>query len=77
MRRLLNHFYAGKERRAYHESMDSMMDILYRMRDEGSSIEMMARAVSTERNRLRMESYKDDAKGLEALKESNLKAYGQ
>lgn len=67
---------AQEERRAYHESMDSMTDILYRMRDEGASIEEMARAVSEERNRLRMESYQDDPEGLATLKESNLKTYG-
>lgn len=64
------------ERREYHESMDTMTDILYRMRDEGASMEEMARAVSEERNRLRLESYKDDPKGLAEVKESNLKTYG-
>ena len=67
---------AQEERRAYHESMESMMDILYRMRDEGATIEEMARAVSEERNRLRLESYKDDPEGLAAVKESNLKTFG-
>ena len=67
---------AQKDRRAYHESMDSMTDILYRMRDEGASIEEMARAVSEERNRLRLESYKDDPEGLAEVRESNLKTYG-
>ena len=68
---------AQEERRAYHESMDSMTDILYQMREEGASIEEMARAVSEERNRLRLESYQDDPEGLAAVKESNLKTYGQ
>ena len=67
---------AQEARRAYHETMDSMTDILYRMRDEGASIEEMARAVSEERNRIRIESYKDDPEGLKNLKESNLKTYG-
>ena len=67
---------AYAERKAYHESLDSMTDILYDMRDKGASIEEMARAVSEERNRLRMESYKDDPEGLAKLKESNLKTYG-
>ena len=67
---------AQKERRAYHESMDSMTDILYRMRDEGSSIEEMARAVSEERNRLRIETYKDNPEGLEKARKSNLETYG-
>ena len=68
---------AQKERRAYHESLETMMDILYQMREENASIEEMARAVSEERNRLRIEAYKDDPEGLEAAKESNLKTYGR
>ena len=67
---------AQEERRAYHESMDSMTDILYRMRDEGASIEEMARAVSTERNRVRLDSYRDNPEGLAAAKKSNLETYG-
>ena len=67
---------AQEERRAYHESMDSMTDILYEMREEGASMEEMARAVSNERNLLRLESYEDDPEGLAALKASNLKTYG-
>ena len=67
---------AKEDRRAYHESMEPMMDILYRMREEGASMEEMARAVSEERNRLRLESYKDDPEGLATVKESNLKTYG-
>ena len=67
---------AQEERRAYHASMDSMTDILYRMRAEGASIEEMARAVSEERNRLRLAAYQDDPEGLAAVKESNLKTYG-
>jgi hypothetical protein len=46
------------------------------MRDEGASMEEMARAVSAERNRIRLESYKDDPQGLADLKESNMKTYG-
>lgn len=67
---------AKKDRTAYHESMDTMTDILYRMREEGASMEEMARAVSEERNRLRLLSYQDDPEGLAAVKESNLKTYG-
>ena len=65
------------ERRAYHESMNSLTDILYRMREEGASIEEMARAVSAERNRLRLASYDGDSEGLAAVKKSNLETYGQ
>ena len=67
---------AQENRIAYIESMESMIDILYRMRDEGATIEEMARAVSLERNRLRLESYRDNPEGLATVKESNLKTYG-
>ena len=67
---------AKEDRRAYHEAMDSMTDILYRMRDEGATIEEMARAVSEERNRIRLAAYDGDPEGLAKTKESNLKTYG-
>ena len=67
---------AKQEREKYHQEMDSMTDILYRMRDEGASIEEMARAVSEERNRLRLQSYNNDPEGLAKIKESNLETYG-
>ena len=67
---------AKVERREYHEQMDSMTDILYRMRDEGATMEEMARAVSRERNRIRLASYDGDPEGLKKVKESNLKTYG-
>jgi len=68
---------AKQVRIAYHESMDTMTDILYRMREEGASMEEMARAVSEERNRLRLLSCEDDPEGLEAVKKSNLETYGR
>ena len=68
---------AQASRREYHQSMESMMDILYRMRDEGATLEEMARAVSIERNVLRLASYQDDPEGLEKLKASNLETYGR
>ncbi|MBR6029672.1 MAG: hypothetical protein IKP40_11370 [Clostridia bacterium] len=68
---------AQEERRAYHESMDSMTDILYRMRAEGATIEEMARAVSEERNRLRLASCDGDPERLAAVKKSNLETYGR
>ena len=67
---------AQKERRAYHESMDSMTDIIYKMREEGASVEEIARAVSEERNRLRLAAHENDPEGLAAVKESNLETYG-
>lgn len=68
---------AQQERRAYHESMASMTEILTRMRGEGASDEEMARAVSQERNRLRLAASANDPESLAATKESNLKTYGQ
>nr|MCR5443405.1 hypothetical protein [Sphaerochaetaceae bacterium] len=59
-----------------HDSLQSMTDILDRMRAEGATDEAMARAVSAERNRLRLESYANDPKGLEEVKKSNLAKYG-
>ena len=67
---------AKADRIAYHKSLDSMTDILYKMRDEGASTEEMARAVSAERNRLRLASYQDDPEGLAEVKKSNLETYG-
>ena len=68
---------AKQERIAYHESMESMMDILYEMRDAGASTEEMARAISAERNRLRLAAYENDPEGLAKTKQSNLETYGQ
>ena len=67
---------ARTERIAYHDSMESMVDILYKMRDEGASTEEMARAVSTERNRIRLASCESE-EDLAKVKESNLQTYGQ
>ncbi len=67
---------ARETRQAYHKSMESLTDILYKMRDEGASIEEMARAVSKERNRLRIVSAMSDPTTLASTLESNLKTYG-
>ena len=48
----------------YHKSIESMMDILYKMRDEGATLEEIARAVSAERKSLRMEAYGNDPQAL-------------
>lgn len=65
-----------QDRLAYHESLSSMYVILHDMRDAGATVEEMARAVSAERNRLRLESYHDDPEGLAKVKKSNLDTYG-
>ena len=67
---------AREQRIEYHESLESMTEILFRMRDEGAATEEMARAVSAERNRLRLAAYEDDPEGLARLKKSNLETYG-
>lgn len=67
---------AREERIEYHKSLESLTDMLYRMRDEGATIEEMARALSAERNRLRMASYEDMPEALAKVKESNLATYG-
>ena len=68
---------AKETRREYHAGMASMLDIIYEMRDENASTEEIARAVSAERNRLRLAAYKDDPEALAKTKESNLETYGQ
>jgi len=68
---------AKETRREYHAGMASMLDIIYEMRDEGASTEEIARAVSAERNRLRLAAYEDDPEALAKTKQSNLETYGQ
>ena len=65
-----------QERIAYHKSLESMYVMLNEMKNEGKDIETIARAVSAKRNELRLDAYKDDPEGLEALKQRNLKKYG-
>ena len=65
-----------KEREEYHDSIKELYQIKADMEAQGATIEAIARAVSTRRNEIRMESYKDDPEGLEKLKESNLASFG-
>lgn len=65
-----------QERIKYHDSFSSMYEMLDKMNKEHKSVEEMARAVSAERNRLRLAVYADDSEGLQKVKESNLEAYG-
>ncbi len=67
---------AREERKAYHESLQSMTEILDRMVDGGFTVEEIARVLSLERNRLRLAAYSADSKGLENVKKSNLAKYG-
>lgn|GEM_PF-6562763 len=65
-----------KDRIAYHESIEGMYAMLYELTEEGKDIETIARAISAERNRIRLAAYADDPEGLEAVKKSNLETYG-
>ena len=67
---------AKKNREEYHASMESMMEIVYKMRDEGATMEAIARAVSAERNRVRLAASENDPEELAKVRESNLKTYG-
>ena len=66
-----------QERLAYHESFQSMYEMLLDMKAEGKSTEEIARAVSAERNVIRIASYDGDPEGLAVMKARNLEKYGR
>ena len=65
-----------QDRIAYHQSLESMYDLLAEMTEEGKSTEEIARALSALRNQMRLASYENDPEGLAKLKERNLQKYG-
>ena len=65
-----------RDRIAYHESIESMYDILEEMTADGKSVEEIARAVSTKRNEIRLAAYDNDPEGLATVKARNLEKYG-
>ena len=65
-----------QQREDYHESIKELYQIKADMEAQGKTVEEIARAVSTRRNEIRMEAYKDDPDGLEKLKQSNLQTFG-
>lgn len=65
-----------EQREEYHESMQELYDMIRNMKEAGSSAEEIARAVSTRRNEIRLESYEGDPEGLAKVKQSNLETYG-
>ena len=67
---------ATAERRAYHVSLGTMTEMVTRMQAEGAATETIARAVSAERNRLRLAAYEGDPVRLAEVRQSNLEAYG-
>lgn len=66
-----------QERLVYHQSFQSMYDMLLEMKAEGKSTEEIARAVSSERNAIRIASYDGDPEGLATMKARNLEQYGR
>ena len=68
---------AGRQDRiAYHQTLETMYELLDEMTAEGKSVEEIARAVSAMRNRIRLDAYRDDPEGLAEVKERNLEQYG-
>lgn len=68
---------AGRQQRiAYHQSLAELYDMADQMMASGNSPEEIARAVSTRRNEIRLEAYKDDPEGLAKVKARNLELYG-
>ena len=67
---------ARAERIEYHQKNEELYQMIREMGAAGKSTEEIARAVSTRRNEIRLEAYKDDSEGLEKVKKSNLETYG-
>ncbi len=67
---------ARQERLDYHESLFSLYDLMQQMEFAGCTLEEIARAVSHERNMLRLDAYRDNPEGLAAVLASNLASYG-
>lgn len=67
---------AREQRKEYLDSLSELYRMIEDMLGQANSVEEIARAVSRRRNELRLEAYKDDPKGLETVKKSNLETYG-
>ena len=67
---------AKKEREEYHASIQELYDKLHEMQEAGYEVEEIARVISTRRNEIRMEAYKDDPERMETVKKRNLEKYG-
>ncbi len=65
-----------QERIEYLAGFQELYDMLYEMQDDGYEMEAIARKISTRRNELRLEAYKDNPEGLEAAKQRNMELYG-
>ena len=67
---------ARQERIQYHEDINTMIAVMSNMAADGESIENIARAVSAERNRIRLAQYQNDPETLADIKKSNFEKYG-
>ena len=65
-----------QQREEYHDSMKELYSMISTMKAAGASVKDIAIAVSTRRNELRLEAYKNDPEGLAKVKKSNLDTYG-
>ena len=64
------------QREEYHDSMKELYSMITAMKTAGATVKDIAIAVSTRRNEIRLESYKDDPVGLAKVKKSNLENFG-
>lgn len=67
---------ARAKRLEYMKGSEEMLELRRSLNAQGKSEEEIARALVKRRNELRIESYHGDKKGLDAVRESNLKKYG-
>lgn len=67
---------ARQDRIKYMEQDSALFAMYAACKAEGKSMEQTAREVSRMRNLLRLKSYENDPEGLEKVKKSNLKTYG-
>ncbi|PFF87368.1 hypothetical protein CN338_12215 [Bacillus cereus] len=67
---------ATVRRQSYHDKNDNIIELVNKMKNEGNSIEEIARAVNNQRNQNRLNDYIDDPKGLERVMARNEVKYG-
>lgn len=65
-----------QDRIKYIEQDKELFNLYAALKSQGKSVEEIAREVSRMRNVIRIQSYDNDPVGLEKLKKSNLKTYG-
>lgn len=65
-----------KQREEYHDSIKELYGMIIAMKTAGADVKDIAIAVSTGRNKIRLDSYKNNPDGLAEVKKSNLEKYG-